>query len=72
MGLSSPILTTFAIDCTGSSTGTEPDWATRIAASTAQDYPLPHMLFRKCNRWFTIKYDHQCWRKWSAGKASQR
>ena len=29
---------------TGSSTGTEPDWATRIAASTAQDYPLPHML----------------------------
>ena len=29
---------------TGSSTGTEPDWATRIAASQAQDYPLPHML----------------------------
>ena len=29
---------------TGSSTGTEPDWATRIARSTAQNYPLPHML----------------------------
>ena len=29
---------------TGSSTGTEPDWATRIAASKVEDYPLPHML----------------------------
>ena len=28
----------------GSSTGTEPDWATRIAASKAEDYPLPHVL----------------------------
>lgn len=29
---------------TGSSTGIEPDWATRIAAAKAEDYPLPHML----------------------------